>query len=591
MGNLQENPQMENSQNQNGNPQRRNPFEGMGEKILNIKMRNILIALGVITAIIIFSQIYFSLMSFSLYNVGLRVFFIVLALIWSVPFAIYFAKQKPKKGEQIKAFKNIHWGWSIPVGIAIVIVLISICLAIFTTPMFMATQYNQMVNVKVNSGTIEEPYKEFTEEVDDFYKEEMKVAIIDEAFASMLGEKVLGEGSGGYASQYSVNDYTLIYYKNSLYWVGALEPKGFFQWTSSSKTGTPGYVLVDATQTSENATAELVTSHKIKFTPSAFFHQDAQRQMYFSNMTALRDSKLNLELDDNGVPYYTQSIYKKKFGLTNGDEVTGVLVMNAETGECKTYATDKAPEWMDNVQSANITLKQVDYWGEYSHGYFNTWFAKREVNNTTAGYNYVYTKGQLYITTGITAKSGDNAIVGMVLSNMRTKQTTMYNMVGATEQAAMNSAQGIQEVAAAGYTATFPTLINFNGVPTFYMALKDKSGNIKMYAYVNVKDYTSKLVAGTSPEVAKQKYAEIIKDQVTDSPVSPEGEQFTATITTIDRLTIDGNDVFYIAIGDANYEVVAKNVKGAVKLVRAKDGNTLTYRIKNGKITEIISVK
>ena len=51
----------------------------------------------------------------------------------------------------------------------------------------------------------------------------------------------------------------------------------------------------------------------------------------------------------------------------------------------------------------------------------------------------------------------------------------MYNMVGATERAAMTSAQGIQEASAAGYTASFPALINFAGVPTFYMALKDSA--------------------------------------------------------------------------------------------------------------------
>ena len=307
-------------------------------------------------------------------------------------------------------------------------------------------------------------------------------------------------------------------------------------------------------------------------------------------MGALRENELGFELDDDGVPYYTQVIYKKKFGITSGDEATGLLVMNATTGECKSYALDKVPEWIDNVQSHNMILKQLNYWGEYSKGYFNTWFAKEEVNNTTAGYNYVYNNDRFYITTGITAKSGDNAIVGMVLSDLRTKQTTMYNMVGATEQAAMKSAQGIQEVAAAGYKASFPALINFQGVPTFYMALKDSAGNIKMYAFVNVQDYTSKLAAGNTPDEAKAKYAETIKGDVIDKPVVPSGEEKIGTF--VRELEYDGTTSMYIKVEDKYYIVSAK-ITGAEKWLDAEmqKGDNVKVKINNGRVTEVLEVK
>lgn len=566
---------------------RRNPLEGLANKISSMKFQTALILLGVLTAIIIFCQIYFSLISFSIYNVGLRAFVIILLLIWSIPLLLFFLKKNKEGLSKKEAFKQVHWGWKIPAGIAAVLIVICICLAIFTTPMFMAKSYNTMINVDVKSGTVEEPFKEFTEEVDDFYEGDMKVAIIDKFFAAKLGEKVLGQSSGGYASQFEINDYTLIHYKDSLYWVGALEPKGFFQWTSSSKEGSPGYVLVDATQTDSNARAELITSHKLKYTPGAFFWHDAERQMYFSNMGALRENELGFELDDNGVPYYTQVIYKKKFGITNGDEATGIITMNATTGECHSYDIDKAPAWIDNVQSHDMILQQLDYWGEYSHGYFNTWFAKEEVNNTTDGYNYVYNNGRFYITTGITAKSEDSAIIGMVLSDLRTKQTTMYNMVGATEQAARKSAQGIQEVAAAGYTASFPTLINFSGVPTFYMALKDSAGNIKMYAYVNVQDYTTKLAAGNNPDEAKAKYYEMIKGDITEKPVEPIGEEKDGVL--IRDFVMDGNTYFRIQIGEEKFNVSIK-ITGADKLLDVSNGTAIKVKVNNGVVTEIVSV-
>ncbi len=536
-----------NEPNKNNNKQRRNPLEGVFSKLSKISFKTAMIILGVFTAFLIFWQIYFSLISFSVYNVGLRAFIIILLLIWSVPMFVFYSKNRKTEVKKMAAFNKVHWGWKIPAGIAAVMIIVCICLAIFTTPMFMAKSYNSMISVQKKEGTAENPVKEFTEEVDDFYEGNMKVAIIDKSFAARLGEKVLGESSGGYASQFEINDYTLIYYKDSLYWVGALEPKGFFQWTSSSKTGSPGYVL-----------------------------------------GALRENELGFELDENGVPYYTQVVYKKKFGITSGDDAIGIIVMNATNGDCNYYTLDKAPEWLDNVQSHSMILKQLNYWGEYSNGYFNTWFAKKEVNNTTAGYNYVYNKGHFYITTGITAKSSDDAIIGMVLSDLRTKETTMYNMVGATERAAMTSAQGIQEASAAGYTASFPALINFAGVPTFYMALKDSAKNIKMYAFVNVQEYTSKLVAGNTPEEAKAKYYEVIKNDINNKPVAPSGEEKEAVITRIAQYN-DGITYFYLQIGDEVYDISIK-IKGAKALLFADAGDTIKYRINNGQITEIVSV-
>ncbi len=577
-----------NKPNKNNNKQRRNPLEGVFSKLSKISFKTAMIILGVFTAFLIFWQIYFSLISFSVYNVGLRAFIIILLLIWSVPMFVFYSKNRKTEVKKMAAFNKVHWGWKIPAGIAAVMIIVCICLAIFTTPMFMAKSYNSMISVQKKEGTAENPVKEFTEEVDDFYEGNMKVAIIDKSFAARLGEKVLGESSGGYASQFEINDYTLIYYKDSLYWVGALEPKGFFQWTSSSKTGSPGYVLVDATQTDENAKAELVQTHKLKYTPGAYLWHDAERQMYFSRMGALRENELGFELDENGVPYYTQVVYKKKFGITSGDDAIGIIVMNATNGDCNYYTLDKAPEWLDNVQSHSMILKQLNYWGEYSNGYFNTWFAKKEVNNTTAGYNYVYNKGHFYITTGITAKSSDDAIIGMVLSDLRTKETTMYNMVGATERAAMTSAQGIQEASAAGYTASFPALINFAGVPTFYMALKDSAKNIKMYAFVNVQEYTSKLVAGNTPEEAKAKYYEVIKNDINNKPVAPSGEEKEAVITRIAQYN-DGITYFYLQIGDEVYDISIK-IKGAKALLFADAGDTIKYKINNGQITEIVSV-
>lgn len=560
-----------------------------------MKFSTLLIVLGVISALILVGEIYFGLLAFAVDNIKIRLLVIIFSLIWTVPFIMFFFMKRKDGVAKKEAFNSVHWGWKIPAGLLIVTTVVSICLAIFTTPMFMADQYNQMISVTEKSGAENEAtgefdkYLEFKDEVQDFSKDEMQVAIIDKAFAALLGEKVLGDSTGGYASQFAINNYTLIHYRESLYWVGAIEPKGFFQWTSSSSTGSPGYVLVDATQTGDNAKAELVTSHPLKYTTGAFFHQDAERALYFGSMNSLRDSVLNFELDDEGTPYYTQAIYKKKFGITSGSDVIGVMTLNAETGEVNKYAIDKAPAWIDRIQPSHIITEQLNYWGEYSHGYFNTWFAKKEVNNTTEGYSYVYNNGNLYFTTGISAKASDNALIGMVLTNTRTKETNMYNMTGATEQAAMKSAEG--KVQEKGYNATFPALINFNGVPTFYIGLKDSAGNIKMYSFVSVEEYTSKIVVANTPDEAKAEYAKLVGNgTVTPPPVVVEGEEKDIVIANIVSYVSNGNTMFLIVDNAGNQYTASINIENGTKLLLATNGQTIKCIVIDNVITKIISV-
>ena len=51
----------------------------------------------------------------------------------------------------------------------------------------------------------------------------------------------------------------------------------------------------------------------------------------------------------------------------------------------------------------------------------------------------------------------------------------------------MSSAQGaVQQYS---YKATFPLLLNVSDQPTYFMALKDSAGLVKMYAMVNVQQY------------------------------------------------------------------------------------------------------
>ncbi|MDC1105233.1 hypothetical protein OAT16_00910 [Prolixibacteraceae bacterium] len=62
---------------------------------------------------------------------------------------------------------------------------------------------------------------------------------------------------------------------------------------------------------------------------------------------------------------------------------------------------------------------------------------------TTDGISLVYgNDGKSYWYSGLTSVGADEGTVGFVMVNTRTKETVWYRQVGATEQAAMQSAMG-----------------------------------------------------------------------------------------------------------------------------------------------------
>ena len=103
--------------------------------------------------------------------------------------------------------------------------------------------------------------------------------------------------------------------------------------------------------------------------------------------------------------------------------------------------------------------------------------------------------------TGVTSATGDNSIVGFVLVNQRTAESHFYSVAGATEDSAMQSAEG--QVQNLRYQATFPILINVSNTPTYFMALKDDAGLVKKYAMVDIRSYQNVAVGDTVADTQK----------------------------------------------------------------------------------------
>ncbi len=551
--------------------QQANDFRSAFNEIINgtfgkskITKKTLLIILGVLTVVILAVSSYLLLIPLNFENSEFRSLISVLLLLWSVPLLLHVTGTQ---GE--KTWKKS--GFILPLLLAIAFIVINLAVNFFTSPLFMSKSYRDMIPVVDNHS--------FTEDVEDYST--MQIPVVDRALAEKLGDKKLGEDNLG--SQFSVGKYYMICHKDNLYWIAPIEFNGFFPWLNRGVS--PGYVMINANDPSD----VVVVKTELRYTESAFFNSDLSRKNYFNNMTAWRAEDAHLELTDEGEPRFVETIYTNKIGYLNGKDILGVIVTNPYTGESEYFDYLSAPTWINHVLTEEVIIEQLNNWGVYVNGFFNSIFAKNEVLEVSTGVNYVYSNGNMYLQTGMTSVGSDESIVGVMMVDMRTKEAFFYRIGGATEYAAAQSAIGKDQEKR--YAASDPIMINLGGTPTYFLMLKDDEGLVKRYAYVNVKDY--RLVAtGETKEEALVEYKKLIEG--TDTADFEE-----RIIKEILPVSVDGTTYYYMRLeakaGDAEdfaervFRVSVK-VNAALPFVKSGDTVKITYS-QVGNMYEISSLQ
>lgn len=412
----------------------------------------------------------------------------------------------------------------------ILVIVLPIIINFVLSPLFFAKSYSKRIEIDQSA--------EFSKDVAqvDFNS----IPLIDKDSSIKLGDRVMGQ-IPDLVSQFDVSNlYTQINYKSEITRVTPLEYSDFFKYLSNRKEGVKGYIKVN----SVNGNAELIKLDKgIQFLPSAFFSKDLHRKLRFSYPTFIFE-KETFEIDEEGNPYWI--VPKSKFvGVGIKKEIDGVVILNAITGESKYYDVSEVPTWVDHVYTSSLILEQIDDWGKYKKGFFNSIIGQKNVITTTEGYNYLVMNDDVYLYTGITSVLADESNIGFILTNLRTKETKYYAVPGAEEFSAMASAEG--QVQQMKYDATFPLLINLNDKPTYLISLKDNAGLVKMYAFVDLVDYQKVVVTDASLGIEKA-----ASNYLGDAPTIDDSKltKTSITISSINMVVIEGNSIYYII--DAN---------------------------------------
>ena len=374
-----------------------------------------------------------------------------------------------------------------------------------------------------------------------------RIRVVDQSLANLLGDKVLG-AQPALGSQVRLGTFNIQKVGSELYWVAPLLHSGFFKWNKNSD-GTPGYVMVNATNERDVRLVDNIKGKKIriKYQPEAYFFSNLERHIYFSGYFNCGLADYSFEIDDEGHPYWVVTKYEKKVGFS-GDDAVGVVVVDTETGAVKEYSIADAPAWIDHIQPANFIEKQLKDWGEYVNGYWN--FSNENKLQITEDVSLVYgDDNRAYWYTGLTSVGSDEATVGFVLVDTRTKKAVWYRQSGATEYAAKNSAVGkIQEKR---YSASTPIPYNINGIPTYVMTLKDDGGLVKMFAMVAIEDYTIVGVGNTMREtLMAYKSAMNMTGNKLNVKNANQKMSLKTVITRISNDVKNGNSFYYFTVKD-----------------------------------------
>lgn len=442
----------------------------------------------------------------------------------------------------------------------VILVVLYVAGNILSSPVINASKYQQLLKVETRN---------FTDDIKEVSYD--KIPLLDKDSASIIGTRVMGT-MVDMVSQYEVDDmYSQINYKEKPVRVTPLRYGNLIKWFTNHKNGIPAYIRIDMT-TQEAECVRLTEG--IKYSKSDHFSRYIYRHLRFAYPTYIFDD-INFEIDDNGTPYWVCPVKKYNIGLFGGQTVGRVVLCNAVTGEMTDYSVDEVPTWVDKVYSAELLIDLYDYNGSLKHGFINSVLSQKDCLKTTDGYNYIALEDDVWVYTGITSVGQDNSNVGFVLMNQRTMETRYYEVSGAEEYSAMDSAKG--RVQNLGYTATFPLIINISGQPTYFMALKDGAGLVKSYAMLNIEKYQN-VAIGDSVLQCESNYIKLLKDNgivEEQQPEVKETKKVKDIISKIIPVVIDGNTHMYIMLSqnDSIYDV---DVSKYVDIIKYSEGMEIT---------------
>jgi len=453
-------------------------------------------------------------------------------------------------------------------------VLLAIAIAasvyILAAPLFNATEKFESV--------------EMQEEVElEAFDETQTPASVPPQFARNKMKKAFGQVPD--TSYYELGNLQIQKVNGDYVYIAPVEFSGFFKWWNADST--PGYFTMSATDASANPK---FIKEEMMYTPSSYFGKNIERQMRSENPQAVFYGEPQLEVNEQGKPYYVRS-YGDFISARDGFDVKGIIVVDPVTGESENYPLEEVPDYIDGAVSPESVSLENSYYGNYANGFWNSKFSKKDVKlpsdeGTEANVSPIFdADGEMYYFTDFTSpKEGVDSMLGYSLTNARTGSSTFFT--GSLEDSYMDSGGNLQiiekQFIEKEWSGKMPVLYNFYGEASWLTPVLDSNGFLQNYFIVSAANPEISVFADTPNEAlrlyqtALQRGGSIVggaseaPDAQTSGIIERVFKEKTGDYTIVSFLLEDGTN--FIVSSESNPLAIYLEVGDAVTISYADTG-------------------
>ncbi|TCN24837.1 hypothetical protein [Mesobacillus foraminis] len=354
-------------------------------------------------------------------------------------------------------------------------------------------------------------------------------------------------------------------------YIAPVEFSGFFKWVNGDVT--PGYFTISATDSSANP--KFIKS-EMSYTPSSYFNKKIERHIRMKYPKEIFYGDVQLEINDDGKPYYIRS-FGEFVSARNGFDVKGVVVADPANGEIESYNLNEVPEFIDGAVSPEAVSLQNSYFGNYIHGFWNSKFGKKDVKlpsdeGTEANVSPIFDEnGEMFYFTDFTSpKEGVDSMLGYSLTNSRTGEATYYT--GNLEESYMDSQGALQIIEKKfiekKWNGKMPILYNFYGEASWLTPVLDANGFLQNYFIVSAANPEIS-VYGTTPNEALRLYKTALQrgGGSVDGSSKAEEKQISGTVLRVYKeKTGDATVVTFFLNNKKNYTISSETSPLAIYL-------------------------
>ncbi|MCM3667981.1 hypothetical protein M3181_03055 [Mesobacillus maritimus] len=413
----------------------------------------------------------------------------------------------------------------------------------------------------------------------EVFDETKTPASVPPQFARNKMKKAFGQVPN--TSYYELGNLQIQKVNNDYVYIAPVEFSGFFKWWNGDST--PGYFTISATDSTDNPR---FIKTEMTYTPSSYFGKDLNRHMRTHYPEIIFYGEPQLEIDDEGKPYYIRS-YGDFISGRNGFDVKGIVLVEPNSGKTEMYSLDDVPAFIDGAVSPEVVSLHNSYFGNYVHGFWNSKFGKSDVKlpsdeGTEANVSPIFDEnGVMYYFTDFTSpKEGVDSMLGYSLTNSRTGKATYYT--GNLEESYMDSQGALQIIEKKfiekKWNGEMPILYNFYGEASWLTPVLDANGFLQNYFIVSAANPEISVYGNTPNEALKQFKTALQRGGGTvDGTSKAEEKQVSGKVVRVYKEKSENVTMIYFLLDNGqNYILSSENAPKAIYL-QPEDSVDVTY--------------